>query len=265
MTINLSARFAFDLEQPSSVLMQFEAADIPEQELISFSSRINPSDSVARVAAQDDIGERIWLHAASRVEVEYEACVKVKRKMHDLTSLDAMKPHHLPGQAVKFLFASRYCQPTQFLTFTQSTFGDVQGGARIAAIRDWILENFDYRPGVSGPETTATDTFHALAGVCRDFTHMLVTLARASTIPARYVACYAPGVKPQDFHAIAEVFLADPANPAMGTWQLVDATGMADLSQAVKIGVGRDAADVSFVTSFAPMRFHYSQVDVTVV
>ena len=108
MTINLSARFAFDLEQPASVLMQFEAADIPEQELISVSSRINPSDSIARVAAQDDIGERIWLHADSRVEVEYEACVKVTREVHDLASLDAMKPHHLPGQAVKFLFSSRY-------------------------------------------------------------------------------------------------------------------------------------------------------------
>ena len=262
MTTNLSARFAFDLEQPASVLLQFEAADLPEQELLNVACRIEPGDSVVRVAAQDNIGERIWLHADKRVEVQYEASVKVTRKLHDLASLGALAPHRLPGEAVKFLLESRYCHPTQFLTFTEETFGDTSGGARIAAIRDWIHSSFDYRPGASGPETTATDTFHAQAGVCRDFAHMLITLARASTIPARYVACFAPGVTPQDFHAIAEVFLADPADPAGGTWQMVDPTGMADLSKAVKIGVGRDAADVSFVTSFAPMQFHYSQVAV---
>ncbi len=56
---------------------------------------------------------------------------------------------------------------------------------------------------------------------------MLITLARASGIPARYVSVFAPRVEPQDFHAVAEVFLADPGGQG-GTWQLVDATGMAD-------------------------------------
>lgn len=263
MTIHLSARFAFDLEVPASVLLQFEAAELPEQELVSVASRVSPVDDLARVPAQDHIGERIWLHAEARVEVQYEASVRVNRTLHDLSTLGALPPHKLPGDAVKFLLPSRYCHSGQYLAFTEGTFGETRGGARIAAIRDWIESTFAYTPGISGPETTATDTFHARAGVCRDYTHMLVTLARASTIPARYVACYAPGVTPQDFHAVAEVFLADPSGVG-GTWQLVDATGMADLPRAVKIGVGRDAADVSFVTSFAPMRFEYCDVKVVV-
>ena len=78
----------------------------------------------------------------------------------------------------------------------------------------------------------------------------MIALARASTLPARYVACYAPGVDPPDFHAVAEVFLDDPNTNGGGTWQLVDPTGMAEPSETVKIGVGRDAADVSFLTSF---------------
>lgn len=90
-----------------------------------------------------------------------------------------------------------------------------------------------------------------------------MTLARASTIPARYVACYAPGVDPPDFHAVAEVFLADPEHEDGGTWQIVDATGMADPVKTVKIGVGRDAADVSFLTSFGPNRFISSNVGVS--
>ena len=264
MTTNLSARFAFDLDQPASVLLQFEAAAIPEQELANIACRITPGDTLTRVPAQDNIGERIWMHADTRVEVQYEAAVDVNRMVHPLRDLAALPPHKLPGDAVKYLLASRFCHSTQFLAFTESEFGGTTGGARIAAIRDWIKDGFAYTPGASGTETTATDTFHAQAGVCRDFTHLLVTLARASTIPARYVACYAPGVTPQDFHAVAEVFLADPENPAGGTWQLVDATGMADLSRAVKIGVGRDAADVSFCTSFAPMRFEYVHIDVAI-
>ncbi|MEL6737503.1 MAG: transglutaminase domain-containing protein, partial [Pseudomonadota bacterium] len=87
-------------------------------------------------------------------------------------------------------------------------------------------------------------------------------LARASAIPARYVACYAPGVTPQDFHAVAQVFLADPASVYHGHWHLVDATGMADLEHAAIIGIGRDAGDVSFLTSFGPMQFGESAVDV---
>ena len=48
-----------------------------------------------------------------------------------------------------------------------------------------------------------------------------------------------------------------------GTWQLVDATGMADPAETVKIGVGRDAADVSFLTSFGPNDFRRSSVSVS--
>jgi hypothetical protein len=63
------------------------------------------------------------------------------------------------------------------------------------------------------------------------------------------------------------VYLANPDGPGEpgsepGSWHLVDATGMADLAHAAIIGVGRDAADVSFITSFAPMQFEASKVEV---
>jgi transglutaminase-like putative cysteine protease len=195
------------------------------------------------------------------VEVRYEASVAVDRDLPALENLHQLSPHRLPGDAVKFLLSSRYCFSNQFLAFVEEEFGGTEGGARIAAIRDWLNTHIAYSPGVSGPQTTAVDTFHARAGVCRDFAHMLVTLARASSIPARYVSCYAPGVTPQDFHAVAQVYLANPQGTG-GDWHLVDATGMADLEHAAIIGVGRDAADVAFVTSFAPMQFEYVKVDV---
>ena len=70
------------------------------------------------------------------------------------------------------------------------------------AILEWIHRNLDYVAGVSDAETTAERTFVDRAGVCRDFTHLGITLARALGIPARAVSAYALQLDPPDFHAI---------------------------------------------------------------
>ncbi|MBT8426916.1 MAG: transglutaminase family protein [Erythrobacter sp.] len=262
MPIGIQTRFAFHLPRPTDVLLQFEAAAIPEQTILSSKTHLSDSQHCARVPAQDDIGERIWIRAEGDFEVDYEAEVAPQRQLSDLASLKRLPPHEMPGEAVEYLFDSRYCPADRFQIFVEDEFGGTDGGARIAAIRDWIRQNFQYVPGSSGSHTTALDTFIERRGICRDYAHTLVTLARASTIPARYVACYAPGVDPPDFHAIAEVFLDDPETPGGGTWQLVDATGMADPALTAKIGIGRDAADVSFLTSFGANDFKSSSVRV---
>ena len=263
MAIQIDSSFAFSLEKTTDVLLQFEAAAIPEQSLVISETEITPTEDSASVPAQDDIGNRIWLRAQGTVEVSYRAQVELRRKVADLSSLALLPTHDLPGETVEYLFDSRYCPGDRFQAFVDSEFAGTDGGARVAAIRDWIAGKFSYIPGSSGPQTTALDSFVERRGICRDYAHTLVAMARASAIPARYVACYAPGVEPQDFHAVAEVFLADPSRAGRGTWQLVDATGMADPAETVKIGVGRDAADVSFLTSFGPSDFIRSSVVVS--
>ncbi|MEO0591759.1 MAG: transglutaminase family protein, partial [Pseudomonadota bacterium] len=264
MNLTVASSFTFDLEHDADALLQFEAAPTPQQRVIQSRTHILGHETMNRIAAEDDIGERIWLHARGRVEVRYKATLDIARAPAPLKGLTALAPHRLPGSAVKFLFDSRYCHGAQFVDFTDAQFGAIPvGGERIAAMRDWVASHIAYVPGASGAGTTAIDTFQSGQGICRDYAHLFVTLARASAIPARYVACYAPGVTPQDFHAVAEVFLADPDRPSEGRWHLVDATGMADLEHAAIIGVGRDAGDVSFLTSFGPMQFVESSVEVT--
>ena len=263
MSISIKTSFAFELDRPTDVLLQFEAANIPEQRILSSHTRMSDAEHCTRVPAQDDIGERIWLRAQGKFEVDYEAQVEPRRILPDISKLEMLAPHDMPGEAVQYLFDSRYCPADQFQPFVDAVFGGTSGGARISAIRDWIDSNFSYQPGTSDARTTAADSFIERRGICRDYAHVLVTLARASTIPARYVACYAPGVNPPDFHAVAEVFLDDPSTKDGGAWHLVDATGMADPAQTAKIGIGRDAADVSFLTSFGPNRFLRSSVAVT--
>lgn len=262
MPFLIEASFSFSLDQPTDVLLQFEAAQLPEQTIIDPTTTLSATEDCARVAAQDDIGERIWIRADGDFEVTYRARAEVQRMILPLETLEMLAPHDMPGEAVQYLFDSRYCPADQFQPFVEAEFGDTQGGARIAAIRDWIAQHMSYVPGSSGPDTGAVDSFVQRQGICRDYAHVLIALARASTIPARYVACYSPGVTPPDFHAVAEVFLEDPNTKDGGTWQLVDATGMATPEDIVKIGVGRDAADVSFLTSFGPSNFRSSRVSV---
>ncbi|SMQ62786.1 Transglutaminase-like superfamily protein [Altererythrobacter xiamenensis] len=264
MAISIQTSFAFELERPTDVLLQFEAADIPEQRILSAETCMTEAEHCAHVPAQDDIGERIWLRAEGHFEVDYNALVEPQRLLPDIETLRMLDPHDMPGEAVEYLFDSRYCPADKFQPFVEAEFGKTQGGARIAAIREWIERNFSYQPGTSDARTGALDSFVERRGICRDYAHVMVTMARASTIPARYVACYAPGVDPPDFHAVAEVFLDDPTTDGGGAWHLVDATGMANPAETAKIGIGRDAADVSFLTSFGPNNFLRSSVKVSI-
>ena len=262
MAIDITARFDFQLDNPTDTLLQFEAAMIPEQYVVSCNTDISNAEHIARVPAQDDIGDRIWVRAQGRVEVAYTARVDVKRMMPDLATLRQLDTHDLPGEAVEYVFDSRYCAADRMQSFVHSEFGDISGGQRILAMRDWIAEHVEYAPGSSSPTTDALDTFVERRGICRDFAHVMISFARASAIPARYVSCFAPGVTPQDFHAVAEVFLQDTTTPGGGAWYIVDATGMADPAETAKIGIGRDAADVSFMTTFGIAQFGNKTVEV---
>ena len=255
MRLSIATLLDYHFAVPTDVLLQLEAAAIPEQQIEQ--TRLTVSDCLhfARVPAQDMIGDRIWIRVQGRITVDYRATVMVNRIVDDCLGLARIEPHMLPGETVQYLMASRYCPSDQFVAFVNDQFGGLEGGALVVAMRDWIQQNFRYVPGVSWSETTAIDTFASRQGVCRDYAHMLITLVRACGIPARFASVYALGVKPQDFHAVAEVFLG-------GEWHLVDATGMAREGAMAKIGIGRDAADVAFLTAFGPAQMNFQSVTV---
>lgn len=83
--------------------------------------------------------------------------------------------------------------------------------------------------------------------MCRDFAHLGVAFCRAQGIPARYVSAYAWRLLPPDFHAVFEAFLEGPDGRG---WYLFDPTRMSAPDGLVRIGVGRDAAEVAFCTPF---------------
>lgn len=255
MRLSIRTELDYDLPGTCDVLLQVEAAMIPEQQVLQAHIDLPPVKYFARVAGHDAIGERIWLRHRGNLKVTYTALVDVQRMTGAIESLAAVPPHLLPGETVHYLMPSRYCPSFEFQTLVEDEFAGLAGGARIAAIRDWISEHISYLPGSSGTETGAMETYVGRRGVCRDFAHLLITMARASAIPARFASVYGLGVSPQDFHAVAEVFLE-------GCWHMVDATGMSGAERMAKIGVGRDAADASFLTSYGPAILNRQDVTV---
>ncbi|MEO8751282.1 MAG: transglutaminase family protein, partial [Casimicrobiaceae bacterium] len=63
---------------------------------------------------------------------------------------------------------------------------------------------------------------------------------------------------PPDFHAYVEVFIG-------GTWYVFDPTGISPVTGLIRIGTGRDAADVSFATIFGPVRTGMPRVEFSAV
>ena len=247
MKLKISASLNYRLPEPVDLMLQIEAANGGGQHVVDSSLDLGNPEFVSRIPAADGLCEPIWLRASGTLRAEYRATVAIDRPAVDFRALPMVALHRLPAAAVPYLNESRYCASNKFHAFVDRRFGELDGGAKIGAMRDWIESRFTYVPGTSDADTGALDSFVERRGVCRDYAHVMIALARAAHIPARMASVYAPSVKPQDFHAIAEVYLA-------GEWHMVDATGMTCPTDHARVCVGRDAADIAFLTAYREIR-----------
>ena len=110
-------------------------------------------------------------------------------------------------------------------------------------INDWVYGSLTYRHEVTGVRTTAAEALRIGSGVCQDYAHVMLAVARACGLPSRYVSGHMVGQG--GTHAWVEVVL-----PAQGG---TDAVAWAfDPTHASRVGlgylsiaVGRDYADVA--------------------
>lgn len=162
-------------------------------------------------------------------------------------------PTELPASTLQFLLPSRYCEvDSELLAFAWNQFGSTPPGwARVQAIVDFVHGHlrFDYQQARA--TRTAREGFRERVGVCRDFTHLAVTLCRCMNIPARYTTGYLgdigvpPVPAPMDFSAWFEVYLGD-------RWWTFDARHNRRRIGRVVMARGRDAGDVPITMCFGP-------------
>ena len=102
-------------------------------------------------------------------------------------------------------------------------------------LSDIIYKSFTYAPGSTSVHTTAEEAFQQRCGVCQDYVHVFLALARLYGIPARYVSGLPCGDGAT--HAWAEVWHE-------GLWYGLDPTrGCLADEGYIKLNVGRDFND----------------------
>jgi len=102
-------------------------------------------------------------------------------------------------------------------------------------IADAVYAWFSYAPGATDVHTTAAEAFHRKSGVCQDYAHVFISLARMAGIPARYVCGLPKGEGAT--HAWAEVWQD-------GIWYGLDPTRACHADEGyITLAVGRDYRD----------------------
>jgi transglutaminase-like putative cysteine protease len=162
----------------------------------------------------------------------------------------------LPESALQFLLPSRYCQSDLLNDLASSVVGHAAAGyQQVAAIEQWLRSEMRYVSGSSNAKTSAVETANSRTGVCRDYAHLGISLARSLNIPARMVVGYLFQLEPMDLHAWFEAFVG-------GRWFTFDGTQQGPRGNRITIGYGRDAADVALTSNYGALELSAMKVTV---
>jgi transglutaminase-like putative cysteine protease len=255
----------FDYEGPVSESfneVHLQPYDDEDQHCVGFRLRTQPTSSPT--ASRDYFGN--WVHRFNvmpkhrRLRVEAESVVMTQQpgvgagSSGTLAAVERQRPALL-DEHYDFLVPSTYVPPpegiTPLLRGAEDASGGTAGGfARAAAVL--VHDNFRYAKGATHVRSSVRDVLAAGAGVCQDFAHLLIALARARGLPARYVSGYlipeeaaggSNGIEQviggRASHAWADVFL-----PGAGWFGLDPTLGTPTSGRHVRVACGRDYGDV---------------------
>jgi transglutaminase-like putative cysteine protease len=128
-------------------------------------------------------------------------------------------------------------------------------------LMNFVHGHLTYESASTQVHTHMSEVLAQRRGVCQDFAHVLLGLCRTLRIPALYVSGYLATEKASATHAWTEVFV-----PGLG-WQPLDPTHNRTADETyVKIGVGRDYADVAPIKgNYKGTTQHTMKVEVKIV
>ena len=104
---------------------------------------------------------------------------------------------------------------------------------------------FRYEPGATTAESTTERILETGRGVCQDYAHVMLAIARSWGIPSRYVSGYMGDASPNAETSVGTHAWVECRLPEIG-WLGFDPTNnaLAD-EQYIRVGIGRDYRDVS--------------------
>ena len=196
----------------------------PQHEIL----RIHPAPTF-QSEYLDRFGNRVLLLRHARIEREFalslevEAPVSTEPEPLEAGTLGQWK---LPSRLVKF--------SPELLEIARD-FRSISPPERADELNRFVFESLEYRSQPSAAPPEAGRVWAQKRGSCADFSHLLLALARASGLPARYVAGFGP--LPGALHAWVELGVG-------GVWHAFDPThGKRAPESFLPVAKGRDFWD----------------------
>ena len=196
-------RSAFEYSEPaggSVMLVRLSPLEDRGQRLRCFRLDVEPPGG--RVAFRDGFGNRCHLlhihRRYRRAEVTSRAEVVTASGREPPDRLDPERWDAVAGLARDvrfwhFLAPSRYTRPSEALTRFARRHGIERGRDPLSTLREActsLYGNLRYTPGQTHANSTIDEILATGAGVCQDYAHVMIALARSWGIPARYVSGY---------------------------------------------------------------------------
>jgi transglutaminase-like putative cysteine protease len=194
-----------------------------------------------------------------KLRVESEAVVLVHPQLFatkalPLHQLDEMK-ENLADEYFDWLSVTDYCpllpELDPFIKQSEErSDGTARGFAESAS--SLVHESFTYKPGSTHVHSSVQDSLATRAGVCQDFSHILISILRMRGIPARYVSGYLVTGSALDPDSSMERVIGGQAShawvqayiPETGWIGLDPTSGNFNESRHILIARGRDYGDV---------------------
>jgi len=256
-TVRHVTRFAYESAITESVMeVRMQPRSDAMQRCVHFSLTSTPASRV--MMYQDPDGNtvhhfnipgrlsRLAITAEALVDCDAPPALPDSLAANAWTELDAAVGS---GEAWDFLAPSTFARPTTLLAEFVQDAGLARERDPLVTLQTLMREmyaRFEYSPRSTRVDSPIDDALKARRGVCQDFAHIFITVARHLGVPTRYVSGYLfhdPNRTDRSgdgaTHAWVESLL-----PELG-WVGFDPTNdiVAD-DRHIKVAIGRDYADV---------------------
>ncbi len=190
----------------------------------------------------DGFGNYIHLVTAHNLALENTVLAEGEVETKDTAGLVGGLISHVPDNV--FLRQTQLTMPDSAISAALSKWGNKSTALETAhSLMAHLHERIAYEVGTSKADTTAAQAFARRSGVCQDHSHLMVGMARALDIPARYVTGYlvtGMGASSAAAHAWAELLIPD-----LGWVGFDAANGQSPTEQYVRVAAGLDAMAVA--------------------
>ncbi len=235
-------------EPVSETVLEIRMAPPSDEDQTNLGYRLRITPNAPVTSYRDGVGNRVDLFniLTPYQELTVRATSIVRTHRRDASARLANSPFPdvdsaVPLDALEFLTPSRLVNHSPLLEQFVSSVPRPSGGFRegVDSLIEAVRGRLKYEKKVTTARTPVGEALALERGVCQDFAHLFLGLARGMGLPARYVSGYVHGLGELATHAWCQVWAGPTGwvdlDPTRGSW-------VGD--GHVVIAVGRDFLDV---------------------